>query len=140
MTRYTFQLTDSLEKVLPACRPAPREQDRAVLLQNQKWAFQLAYTCANDDFGETSTEFRVRCSGPAAAAAKLRRVDLVPCDYPCHGTWDENYLTTQPGLLPDLLVPLDTHEPIRAMPAQWRSLWITVDASRLQPGDTELCL
>lgn len=140
MTRYTFQLTDSLEKVLPARRPAPLEQDKAVLLQNQKWAFQLAYTCANDDFGETSTEFRVRCTGPAAAAAELHRVDLVPCDYPCHGTWDENYLTTQPGLLPDLLVPLDTHEPIRAMPAQWRSLWVTVDASRLQPGDTELCL
>lgn len=140
MTQFTFQLTDSLEKVLPACRPAALKGERAVLLQNQRWACQLAYTCANDDFGETSTEFRVRVTGPAAAAVTLRRVDLVPCDYPCHGTWDDNYLTTTPGLLPDLLVPLGPDEPVRGMPAQWRSLWVTVDASLLPPGDSEFTL
>lgn len=140
MTQFAFQLTDSLEKVLPACRPAALKGERALLLRNQRWACQLAYTCANDDFGETSTGFRAEVAGPAAAAVTLRRVDLVPCDYPCHGTWDDNYLTTTPGLLPDLLVPLGPDEMVRGMPAQWRSLWVTVDASLLPPGDSEFTL
>ena len=140
MTEFAFRLTDSLEKVRPACPPPVWEPARVTLLRDQRWSFQLAYTCANDDFGESSTLFRVRCTGPAAAAASLRRVDLAPCEYPCHGTWDDNYLTTSPGLLPDLLVPLAPDEPVRGMPAQWRSLWIALDAAQLPPGDTELRL
>ena len=42
MTQFTFQLTDSLEKVLPACRPAALKGERALLLRNQRWACQLA--------------------------------------------------------------------------------------------------
>ncbi len=140
MTDFTFRLTDSLEKVLPAGPPPLWQPERTTLLRNQRWHCQLAYTCANDDFGESSTFFRVRCTGVAAPAVTLRRVDLVPCGYPCHGTWDDNYLTTTPGLLPDLLVPLGSDETVRGMPAQWRSLWVTLDAARLAPGDSEFRL
>ena len=140
MTDFTFRLTDSLEKVLPAGPPPLWQPERTILLRNQRWHCQLAYTCANDDFGESSTFFRVRCTGVAAPAVTLRRVDLAPCGYPCHGTWDDNYLTTTPGLLPDLLVPLGPDETVRGMPAQWRSLWVTLDAARLAPGDSEFRL
>ena len=134
MTSYEFLLTDSLEKVLPDRRPEELSTGVPVLLKNQKWSFQLAYTCQNDDFGETSTTFCLRCTGTARAALRLFQVELVPCDYPCHGTWDDNYLTTRPCLLPDLLRPAEWDETFKAVPAQWRSLWLTLDASLLEPG------
>lgn len=134
MTTFTFLLTDSLEKVLPARRPEAMQAQHIRLLGSQQWSFQLAYTCANDDFGETSTEFCIRCSGTALPALRLYQVGLVPCDYPCHGTWDDDYLTTSPGLLPDLLRPASWDETFKAVPAQWRSLWLTLDAALLPPG------
>ena len=120
MTKYEFLLTDSLEKVLPDRRPDLLELASPRLFKNQQWSFQLAYTCQNDDFGESSTCFWLRCTGSARKALKLFQVELVPCDYPCHGTWDDNYLTTRPGLLPDLLRPVEWDEPFKAVPAQWR--------------------
>ena len=140
MTSYEFFLTDSLEKVLPDRRPQAADPGTPRLLKNQRWAFQLAYSCENDDFGETSTLFSLRCTGSAKAALGLFRVELVPCDYPCHGTWDEDYLTTRPGLLPDLLRPAGWEESFKAVPAQWRSLWFSLDAAGLAPGPADLRL
>lgn len=140
MTNYEFLLTDSLEKVLPDRRPAAADPGPVRLLRNQRWAFQLACTCRNDDFGETSTLFSLKCGGTAKKAAELFRVELVPCDYPCHGTWDENYLTTRPGLLPDLLRPAGWEEAFKAVPAQWRSLRFVLDAAKLEPGPFDLTL
>lgn len=140
MTSYEFFLTDSLEKVLPDRRPQAADPGAPRLLKNQRWAFQLAYSCKNDDFGETSTLFSLRCTGSAKAALRLFRVELVPCDYPCHGTWDEDYLTTRPGLLPDLLRPAGWEETFKAVPAQWRSLWFSLDAAGLAPGPADLRL
>ncbi len=140
MTTFAFCLASSLEKVLPAGPPKALKAPHQKLLRNQQWAFQIAYTCGNDDFGESATEFAVQKSGVPHGALCLYRVELVPCDYPCHGTWDDNYLTTSPGLLPDLLRPIEWGEPVKAVPAQWRSLWVTVDACRLPLGRSELTL
>ena len=74
MTSYEFFLTDSLEKVLPDRRPEAADPGAPRLLKNQRWAFQLAYSCKNDDFGETSTLFSLRCTGSAKAALDLFRV------------------------------------------------------------------
>lgn len=140
MTSYEFLLTDSLEKVLPDRRPEAVFPSTPRLLKNQRWSFQLAYTCRNDDFGETPTTFRLRRGGGAGEVLQLFRVELVPCNYPCHGTWDDNYLTTRPGLLPDLLRPAGWEESFKAVPAQWRSLWMTLDAALLPPGRSEISL
>lgn len=140
MTSYEFLLTDSLEKVLPDRRPEAVSPGTPRLLKNQRWSFQLAYTCRNDDFGETPTTFRLRRGGDAGEVLQLFRAELVPCNYPCHGTWDDNYLTTRPGLLPDLLRPAGWEESFKAVPAQWRSLWMTLDAALLPPGRSEISL
>lgn len=140
MTTFDFCLTDSLEKVMPRVRPESMEVERQCLFRNQRWSCQLAYTCANDDFGESCTEFTLRCTGKGQEALSLYRVELVPCDYPCHGTWDDDYLTTSPGLLPDLLRPAQWGEPVKAIAAQWRSLWLTLDAGRLPAESVDLVL
>ena len=128
MTKFLFQLADSLEKVLPDRAPARREN---VLLRGffgETLSLQLAYFCENDDLGESEHSFRLYIDAPEDTAVTVRRVDLVPCAYPCHGTWDDNYLDTRPGLYPDLLRPMAPGEAVKAVPGQWRALWLDVDA------------
>lgn len=134
MIHFAFSLVSSLEKVLPAQRPHHWERPELTLLANQRGAFQLAYFCRGDDFGESNPEFSVTLTHDLGSALSCRQVCLVPCDYPCHGTFDDDYLTTQPGLLPDLLRPVDLNQPLKAISGQWRSLWFTVDSTQLTPG------
>lgn len=127
MTAFTFRLVNSLEKILPKESPRPLDRQHHLSgLTGEIISFQLAYTCDNESFDITDCFFHVKVLSPLSDHISIRKVDLVPCAYPCHGVWDENYLTTSPGLLPDLLTPIEIHKPIKAIPAQWRSLWFDV--------------
>ena len=136
--KFQFCLTDSLEKVMPKKQPRQLASQEIVLFGNQRYSFQIAYTCIEDEASGWDRCFRPVMEGLPAEAVTLRKVGLVPSDYPCHGTWDEDYLTTDPGLLPDILEPWAWGEPVQAVPAQWRSLWITVNAACLPCGTTVL--
>lgn len=131
MTSFEIFFIHSLDKVLPYRRPEMLQNPVLTGFCGETCSVQLAYTCNNDDFGNSSTLFYVEVISSIADAVRIRKVALVPCNYPCHGTWDDDYLDTRPGLYPDLLLPAESGTPIKAIPAQWRSLWIDVDA---QPG------
>lgn len=128
MTRLLFQLTGSLEKVLPDREPAKWADTPLRGFSGETISLQLAYFCENDDLGESDHIFRLHTEIPQGAAMTVRRVELVPCSYPCHGTWDDNYLDTRPGLYPDLLRPMKPGEAVKAVPGQWRALWLDIDA------------
>ncbi len=131
MTSYELYFVHSLDKVLPDWRPEMLRDPALKGFWGETLSLQLAYTCKNDDFGESGTSFSVDVISDIADAVRIRKVELVPCHYPCHGTWDDDYLVTRPGLYPDLLLPTAAGEPIKAIPAQWRSLWIDIKA---KPG------
>lgn len=137
MTSYEMYLVHSLDKVLPDRRPETLREQLVKGFAGETLSLQLAYTCNNDDFGESSTLFRVEIDSDIANAVRIRKVELVPCNYPCHGTWDDDYLVTKPGLYPDLLLPVEPGEYIKAIPSQWRSLWIDVEA---EPGIHKVAL
>ncbi len=128
MTIFDFCLADSLEKVLPGQAPPQWEEERLQGFLGETLSLQLAYFCRNDDFGESDCRFTVSVRSGIPDCIRLRKVELVPCAYPCHGTRDEDYLTGVPGLYPDLLLPLPGRAPIKAVAGQWRSLWIDVEA------------
>lgn len=132
MTKYEFCLVSSLYKVLPDEKP---ETMRNVCLSGfwgETVSVQIAYSCQNDDLGESDSHFRIRTQSELSDIT-LRRVELVPCAYPCHGTRDEDYLVTRPGLYPDLLLPLEKGQQVRAIAAQWRSIWVDVSLKRDMP-------
>ena len=135
--KFEFCLTSSLVKVMPKEKPQTLPEQKIILFGNQRYSFQIAYTCMDDEASGWDRNFCPVMEGAPEKAVTLRKVGLVPSDYPCHGTWDEDYLTTSPGLLPDLLEPADWGKPVQAVPAQWRSLWVTVDASCLPEGEVE---
>lgn len=127
MMQYEFFLTHSLEKVFPARRPAAWPQGQTLEgFQNEIVSFQLVYTAHDGGRGMGMQKFRISVNG---APARLRRVDLVPSDYPCYGLYDVNYLTTSPGLFPDVLTPFDGL--VTPICKQMRSVWIDVDLKEM---------
>ncbi|MDD3335187.1 MAG: DUF4091 domain-containing protein [Eubacteriales bacterium] len=114
--------------------PESMEDDILRGLRGETVSFQIAYQCDHGGPGENSTSFFVEVMSPLRDQLQLRQVALVPCAFPCHDQWDEDYLATAPGLYPDLLLPL--HQPVRAVVAQWRALWVDVKLTAATvPGD-----
>lgn len=134
MTNFCFELTDSLEKVLPKQTPRALAQDEGIIFGGESYSFQLAYTCTNDNFGESDCHFSIGLATDFPGNISMRKVGLVPAALPCHGTWDDNYFTTSPGLLPDLLTLCGAGTPIKAVPMQWRAIWFEADPSADAPA------
>ncbi len=127
MTHFEFCLVSSLEKVLPTRRPTAKKNTVLRGFLGETQSIQIAYTC-QDDLGGSDSRFTLVVHSAISKHIRLRKVGLVPCAYPCHGTWDDDYMDTKPGLYPDLLLPMEEEAPIKAIAAQWRSLWLDIDA------------
>lgn len=122
MNEFEFFLTDSLEKVFPDKKPAAMEENAVFpIFRGERFALQLVYKKVkpNPEF-EPELFYEIQIS---PLKARVRDVELVPSSFPCYEKRDENYLTTMPGLFPDLLKPKKDNK-ILPLPGQYRSLWI----------------
>ena len=127
---YEFYLASSLEKVFPSVRPAALpENTRLSAWRGTRAAVQLVYRVEKTIPTVTRQVFRVEISG-APCETTIRRVELLPSDFPVTtfpegegGLPDDNYITTEPGMFPDLLQPAEGR--IIPLPGQYRSLWLS---------------
>lgn len=120
-----FFLSSTMEKVLPAQRPAALPcGTRISTWPGAKAAVQLIYHMTGADGINMAQElFRLSVTG-APCETVLRRVQLVPVELPCQPGADDYFISKEPGLYPDLLLPLGQTD-IRLMPDQYRSIWIS---------------
>lgn len=138
MTEYEFSLASSLQKVFPSRKPIPMSEGATLSLwRGTRGSVQLVYR-RMDCQGEMPHQcFHVEVLG-APVACQMRKVRLIPSDYPCYGDYDAYYITTEPGLFPDLLEPVDSGE-ILPITRQYRSLWLTWEIPEdAKPGDYEI--
>ena len=135
---YVFFLTDSLEKVFPNQRPRGEEEPALYALQGETPALQFVYRYepGPERAGEKPA-FSLEIEG-SPVPVRLRRVSLVPSDYPCNEARDENYLTHQPGLFPDLLLPMEDGG-FRPVHWQYRAVWVDFPDLKAQAGEYRLC-
>ena len=56
----------------------------------------------------------------------VHRMGFAPSAFPAYGESDSGYLTTEPGLFPDLLYALGADGVIQLIPYYWRSLRIEI--------------
>jgi hypothetical protein len=145
---YECFLTDSLEKVFPGARPRALGEGRVLpVFGGEIPAFQLVYTRRKEAARSAAYPLNVKVNG---APARLRSVELVPADFPAYETAGEGYLSTEPGLFPDLLAPLEGSplegsplegNRIYPVPGQYRALWIDFpDLAGVAPGTYPLCI
>jgi hypothetical protein len=123
MSNYDFFLTDSLEKVLPLRRPRCIEDGKTIpVFPGTIPAVQLVYAKYRGEKRSRLLPFTIEVEG-APVQAECRSVELVPVDFPSNEKTDEGYITHDPGMLPDLLMPL--HEgKIIPQPNQYNAVWI----------------
>ena len=121
--RYEFFLTDCLEKVFYDQKPRALTQSTLYVVPGELPAVQLVYSLLSETgSGFSRPNFHLSVEG-APVPARVRSVQCVPSDYTAGNNVDDNYLTKQPGFLPDLLQPMDS-DVIRPIVNQYRALWI----------------
>ncbi len=143
MAYYEFFLVSSLEKIFPTGKPIPMDAgQRLSVWRGTRAAVQMAYYAGIDAPRlEMLPTFAVSVSGGPTAAC-MRTVELIPSEFPsyAHAREDENYLTHEPGLFPDLLRPLESAR-VTPIPGQYRSLWLSWDVPETAvPGDYEIAI
>lgn len=117
---FKVKAISSMEKVLPLREPSGEGfSGRLTALRGETVSFQIA--CYQDGVRKE------KLHAEGSEFVRVRSVDLVPCEYPCHpdGRIDSDYLATTPGLYPDIL----REEPdygFLMMSCQWRALWVDI--------------
>ena len=126
-----LRVLSSLEKVFP------KQEPNTVMLgnsffKNENHSFQVAYSLQSSlDILE---EFSFQVEGaPNGVEVKIYDVKLMPSEYASHPKTDDNYLTTDPGLFPDLLEEKNDNI-IKVHPSYWKSLWVELIASPQTKG------
>lgn len=104
--RLSLVFTHCLEKVFHRQNMPPiAVENRLSGLNNEVLSWQAVY-CLQTPGNETRHELCYQLDGPLAEYISVRQVQSVPSGFPCYRETDENYLTTEPGLFPDPLIPL----------------------------------
>lgn len=115
-----------LEKVMLNKEPSSEGvSEKMVAFKGETVSFQIAYYWE----GLQKQWGQVEIISPVSDCIKVRAVDVVPCEYPCNLRKDEDYLTTEPGLYPDLLTDISSFG-FPMICGQWRSLWIDFEAGK----------
>lgn len=135
MINFKFKRVSSLEKVFPRMEPK-QLKDGSVLsgLIGETIFFQLAYTVENDSIDTSENLMSIEIHSPLKKYIKMRKVGLVPSAFPAYSVYDDNYITTEPGMFPDLLLEEECRQ-LKAIPGQWRALWFDIEVKEeIEPG------
>ena len=127
----------SLEKVFPGTDIASlKSLSKISVLRGERLSFQLAYRESEPAWKLHRVWYTPRVTGPLADFVSIRLVDFIPSKMPVYpGRWRlDNYLTTEPGLFPDLLSDLSMGGMAPVCNFQTRCLWVSLDIPRDLPG------
>ncbi|MDD3766244.1 MAG: DUF4091 domain-containing protein [Eubacteriales bacterium] len=125
MVKLHLKQLSSLEKVFLSDMPQAAEYSAASVLKGEEFAYQIALWCE----GATRFAISVKVESPIADRITVRKVGNVPSELPAYkDEYDENYLTTKPGLFPDVLYTQDDI-PFFAT-GNFQSLWIDVKTDK----------
>src|SRR5690625_4401204 len=137
MDHVKFKLIDSLEKVFPSEKPRSISQKGISLFQQEKYAFQIAY----NGKALNENQLHIQVHTDESISTWISVVKKVPSNLPAYpDNYDENYLSTTPGLYPDLLVPLKDDEAINIEDDGWNAIWIDVQPNSVASGNESVTI
>ncbi|THF75361.1 DUF4091 domain-containing protein [Cohnella fermenti] len=131
--RWEMRCVSSLAKVFPDEELTHGEHGAGSALRGEAYSFQVAYRLPE---AARSLWTRVTVASPGwRGTLTAQAVGLAPSALPGYGDADAHVLRGKPGLFPDPLLPLGPGGKLRALPNQWRALWIeAVAAADEAPG------
>lgn len=103
-----------------------KEYTTATMLLGERFSYQVAYIGKEFQEGCDNLWCRVVVDSPIADWVKIQRVEAVPVRLPVvEDCKDENFISKEPGLYPDLLKPVASTNEVPAA-RKLQSLWIDI--------------
>ena len=142
MTIWCNQVS-SLYKIRSVSDLPDTELSRQTLLRGEHFSYQLILRADYNSF----CRFSARVIGPdgteneaLTAALRLYRLRMASMDYPDYPDHDDDILTDKPGLMPDILVPMEESGGLLRLSDQPASVLVSLDTPLSAiPGAYEIC-
>jgi len=129
MNKLNLKLLSSLEKVFLTKEPTIEiTNDDLVCLKNETLSFQIGYMADETGWAQYILG-RVDIRSAITDKIKVRRVEQVPVTCPTNGQHDDNYISTEPGLYPDVLVDAPDNR-VQMLKSKWSSLWVDIEIDK----------
>ncbi|MBO5981319.1 MAG: DUF4091 domain-containing protein [Clostridia bacterium] len=104
-----------------------KEYLNASVLKNDKLSFQICFA-SDEEVSGGKLVCNAEVKSEISDYVRLSSVHHVPSLMPVFREWnDDNYLRKEPGLYPDLLIPLSDNPNIYVASKQLNSLWVDID-------------
>lgn len=102
-------------------------------LRGEEFCYEIAYT--SDDPGHhPKCALTLVIDSPVKDYLTVSMVEQVPVRVPCYNWADDNYLRKEPGLFPDLLVPMTPDMPVFVTYRELKSLFLKVKVPETLAG------
>ena len=117
---FKIKQVSSLEKVFKTDVNSLKELKSKILMKGETFSYQIAMQCVNN------TEVVIDIDSPLKKYIKVYAVKNAPIDYPTYTDADEDYLTKEQGLMPDILEPVEYGKTKIRPAGEGSAVWITV--------------
>ncbi len=133
MARVVLRMVSSLQKIFLTKEPVA-EEENGQTFSNGCFSYQIAFRC--EAFPGNRANLKISVESPLDLFTDTYVIESVPCQSPCGEITDDIYESTEPGLFPDAMIPLNKH-PGWFYPDCWYSVWVCVNqAKRKMPIGT----
>lgn len=127
----TVKQVSSLEKVRSTDALNHVEIHNKTVMQGERFSYQICVRC--DERLQLLTEVE----SPLTGCISLYHMREVPMDAPVTEEFDtpEDYITLTPGLMPDLLIPMEETDYQLSIGQKAKTIWVKVDIPKdMEPG------
>lgn len=118
----------AMEKIRPCGIGQAEVVESTRLMGGQEFSYQLALQTPE------RVEISARVEGPAAQWVQLYAVVNTVMDVACYQTADDDYITKEPGIMPDMLLPMEGKDELMHLTNQAGAIWVQVRVPQDTPA------
>ena len=131
MDKIIVKNISSLEKVLPKAECGLIETNSASVLTEEEFSYQIAYKSTDEELFRSITEIEIESD--IKSCVTLYAVRTVPVTFSARKEADENYITCDAKMIPDVLEPYSGS--ISVSSEVFRTIWVSVKPDeKVKPG------
>lgn len=125
----------SLEKVRLDSNMEYVEIDRKTLLRGERFSYQIAAKCTGNGEKNETMFGEIKIDSLLEPYIKIFYIDNAVMDFPVVESSDDDYITKQPGLMPDILIPAEERQNFWEISINARSIWVELNVPEdIKPG------
>lgn len=132
----TVKQISSLEKIIATGHLPQNIIEKKSLLKGQSFSYQIAINC------NQNVEFGIEIISPLKEYISLYSVKNAICDMPAYfDTKDENYITKEPCIMPDVLIPIELEKNTIRVNNESGAIWINLNVpENITNGEYEITI